>query len=118
MIEYDVIMTSDKKDIHEGKLNMLMMPRLINIQKDNAYHTEIYIPEIMMHPPIYTIWKMETAMRAEYSYTHELEYWPGPTKSNAIRQWVDEMRIPCTQINRLWYFKTDEDRLLFIMVWG
>ena len=116
-MSYDVIFTSDDKDIHEGRMNMTIMPRLMRIQQDNVYFSEIYIPEIMMHPPEFKIWIIMKDMRSEYSYTYEIDYWPGPNKMNDIRQWIEDMKIPCTQVNRAFFFKTEEDRLLFILRW-
>ena len=117
-MNYDVVFTRDNNRSKLMYINFSLMPRLISAQKNNAYLSEIYIPEIMMYPPEYKIWTMMEDMRSEYSYTYEIDYWPGPNKMNEIRQWIEDMKIHCTQVNRAFFFKTDEDMLLFIMVWG
>lgn len=118
MSNFDVIMTYDDNDVQESRLNVSIISRAIHIQEFGDHLKEIYIPEIMMSPPESGIWTMIEDVKAEFSYTYEIVYWPGPSKMAKIRQWLDEMRIPCNNINRVFFFKTDEDRLLFMMVWG
>ena len=90
----------------------------MQIQQFNGYLREIYIPEIMMSPPHRAVHTIVEDVRAEYSHVYEIEYWPGPSKQDKMRRWVEDMNIPCTQVNRAWFFKTEEDRLLFMMVWS
>jgi len=118
MNNYNVSVYATEEDVKNGRMIVEITSRYMHIQQTSQYLKEIYIPEVMMSPPNYREWKIMENVKAEYSYTHEIEYWPGPKKMSDMRSWVEEMRIPCSNINRVWFFKTEEDMLLFMMVWG
>ena len=57
------------------------------------------------------------AAMSEYPIRHHAPKLPIVSRGEEIRQWCWDEHVDCIRVGTFWFFRNEEDRILFVMRW-